>query len=157
MVQRKQSGERVLRFTAEEVQRAVCWLQARRYQGAGQNLRAAIESTVRSVKHPFAERGRGEHRSTNEQAREMCPYAPSPPHSQPRLRKMITRTMRAIRTAVPPKAKIGYDVKAISISHSKFRFHILIQTTSGFSQIAVNEVRWPALLSTIGPEWMVRL
>jgi hypothetical protein len=54
VVARKRSGESVLRFTAEELRRAERRCQARRYQGAGRNLRAAIESTVRSVKHPFA-------------------------------------------------------------------------------------------------------
>lgn len=54
VVARKRSGEFVLRFTAEDLRRAGRRCQARRYQGAGRNLRAAIESTVRSVKHPFA-------------------------------------------------------------------------------------------------------
>jgi len=53
VVERKRSGEFVLGFTAEDRRRAERRCQARRCRGAGRNLRAAIESTVRSVKHPF--------------------------------------------------------------------------------------------------------
>jgi len=42
-----------LRFTLSEVQMAQRRRRSREYQKEGRNLRAAVESTVRSVKHPF--------------------------------------------------------------------------------------------------------
>lgn len=42
-----------LRFTLSEVQMAQRRRRSREYQKKGPNLRAAVESTVRSVKHPF--------------------------------------------------------------------------------------------------------
>ena len=54
VVQRKRSGAWVLRFTTEELQRAERRRRSRQYREGGRNLRAAVESTVRSVKHPFA-------------------------------------------------------------------------------------------------------
>lgn len=42
-----------LRFTLSEVQVAQRRRRSREYQKEGRNLRAAVESTVRSVKHPF--------------------------------------------------------------------------------------------------------
>jgi len=42
-----------LRFTLSEVQMAQRRRRSREYQKKGRNLRAAVESTVRSVKHPF--------------------------------------------------------------------------------------------------------
>jgi hypothetical protein len=54
VVQRKRSGEWVLRFTSEALQRAERRRRSRQHREGGRNLRAAVESTVRSVKHPFA-------------------------------------------------------------------------------------------------------
>ncbi|MGB9872762.1 MAG: transposase [Anaerolineae bacterium] len=42
-----------LRFTQAEAQRAERRRRSQREQEEGRNLRAAVESTVRSVKHPF--------------------------------------------------------------------------------------------------------
>ena len=42
-----------LRFTLSEVRMAQRRRRSREYQKEGRNLRAAVESTVRSVKHPF--------------------------------------------------------------------------------------------------------
>jgi hypothetical protein len=55
VVQRKRSGEWVLRFTSEALQRAERRRRSRQHREGGRNLRAAVESTVRSVKHPFAD------------------------------------------------------------------------------------------------------
>lgn len=49
----KRDARHHLRFTKEEVYRAQRRRNSREYQKAGHNLRAAVESTVRSVKHPF--------------------------------------------------------------------------------------------------------
>jgi len=54
VVQRKRLGEWVLRFTTEALQRAERRRRSRQHREGGRNLRAAVESTVRSVKHPFA-------------------------------------------------------------------------------------------------------
>lgn len=53
VLQQKSSGAYVLRFTPEEWRRAERRRRAAQHQQTGQNLRAAVESTVRSVKHPF--------------------------------------------------------------------------------------------------------
>jgi len=42
-----------LSFTPEDWQRARRWRQSRAQRTEGRNLRAAVESTVRSVTHPF--------------------------------------------------------------------------------------------------------
>ena len=47
-------GAWVLRFRTEALQRAERRRRSRQHQERGRNLRAAVESTVRSVKHPFA-------------------------------------------------------------------------------------------------------
>jgi len=54
VVQGKRLGAWVLRFRTEALQRAERRRRSRRHQESGRNLRAAVESTVRSVKHPFA-------------------------------------------------------------------------------------------------------
>jgi hypothetical protein len=54
VVARKQVGAWVLRFTSEALQRAERRRRSRQHREEGRNLRAAIESTVRSVKHLFA-------------------------------------------------------------------------------------------------------
>jgi len=54
VAQRKRSGTWVLRFTTEALQRAERRRRSRQHRESGRNLRAAVESTVRGVKHPFA-------------------------------------------------------------------------------------------------------
>jgi hypothetical protein len=52
---RKRSGEGVLHFTSEALRRAERRRCSRQHREAGRNLRAAVESTVRSVKYAFAD------------------------------------------------------------------------------------------------------
>ncbi len=54
VLQRKRSGTWGMRFTLAELQRAERRRRSRQHQESARNLRAAVESTVRSVKHPFA-------------------------------------------------------------------------------------------------------
>lgn len=49
----KRDERHLLRFTLPEVQMAQRRRRSRECQKEGRNLRAAVESTVRSVKHPF--------------------------------------------------------------------------------------------------------
>ena len=51
---RKRRAGRVLRFTWQELRRAERRRRARAHRETGQNRRAAVEATVRSIKHPFA-------------------------------------------------------------------------------------------------------
>jgi len=50
----KRTAGRVLRFTWQELRRAERRRRAREHRETGHNRRAAVEATVRSVKHPFA-------------------------------------------------------------------------------------------------------
>jgi hypothetical protein len=50
----KRDPRRHLRFTQAEIQAAVRRRRSQEQQKEGRNLRAAVEATVRSVKHPFA-------------------------------------------------------------------------------------------------------
>ena len=50
----KRTAGRVLRFTWQELRRAERRRRAREHRETGRNRRAAVEATVRSVKHPFA-------------------------------------------------------------------------------------------------------
>jgi hypothetical protein len=49
----KRTPERVLRFSQHEVDLALRRQRSTQARASGQNLRAAVEATVRSVKHPF--------------------------------------------------------------------------------------------------------
>ena len=49
----KRTLERVLRFSQQEIDLALRRQRSARARVSGQNLRAAVEATVRSVKHPF--------------------------------------------------------------------------------------------------------
>ena len=49
----KRTSERVLRFSQQEVDLALRRQRSADARASGQNLRAAVEATVRSVKHPF--------------------------------------------------------------------------------------------------------
>ena len=49
----KRTSERVLRFSQREVDLALRRQRSADARASGQNLRAAVEATVRSVKHPF--------------------------------------------------------------------------------------------------------
>ena len=49
----KRTPERVLRFSQHEVDLALRRQRSTQAHASGQNLRAAVEATVRSVKHPF--------------------------------------------------------------------------------------------------------
>ena len=49
----KRTSERVLRFPQQEVDLALRRQRSADARASGQNLRAAVEATVRSVKHPF--------------------------------------------------------------------------------------------------------
>jgi hypothetical protein len=49
----KQTPERMLRFSQREVNLALRRQRSADARASGQNLRAAVEATVRSVKHPF--------------------------------------------------------------------------------------------------------
>ena len=49
----KRTPERVLRFSQQEVDLALRRQRSTDARASGQNLRAAVEATVRSVKHPF--------------------------------------------------------------------------------------------------------
>lgn len=51
--QLKRKSERVLRFSQREVDLALRRKRSREARRGGKNLRAAVEATVRSVKHPF--------------------------------------------------------------------------------------------------------
>ncbi len=51
---RQRRTGRVLRFTWQELRRAERRRRARGQRETGRNLRAAVEATVRSLKHPFA-------------------------------------------------------------------------------------------------------
>lgn len=50
----KRTPEHVLRFSQQEVDLALRRQRSAEAQASGQNLRPAVEATVRSVKHPFA-------------------------------------------------------------------------------------------------------
>jgi len=50
----KRTAGRVLRFTWQELRRAARRRRAREHRETGRNRRAAVEATVRSIKHPFA-------------------------------------------------------------------------------------------------------
>jgi len=49
----KRTAERVLRFSQQEVELALRRQRSAEARASGQNLRSAIEATVRSIKHPF--------------------------------------------------------------------------------------------------------
>ncbi|MCP4716541.1 MAG: hypothetical protein GY868_15580, partial [Deltaproteobacteria bacterium] len=49
----KHKPERVLGFSQHDVDLALRRLRSKQARASGQNLRAAVEATVRSVKHPF--------------------------------------------------------------------------------------------------------
>ncbi|MCJ7737435.1 MAG: transposase [Anaerolineae bacterium] len=49
----KRTSERVLRFSQQEVDLALRRQRSADARASGQNLRAAVEATVRSIKHPF--------------------------------------------------------------------------------------------------------
>ena len=49
----KRTPERVLRFSQQDVEVALRRQRAADARASGQNLRAAVEATVRSIKHPF--------------------------------------------------------------------------------------------------------
>jgi hypothetical protein len=49
----KRTAERVLRFSQQEVDLALRRQRSADARTSGQNLRAAVEATVRSIKHPF--------------------------------------------------------------------------------------------------------
>jgi len=49
----KQTPERVLRFSQQEVDLALRRQRSAEARASGQNLRSAVEATVRSIKHPF--------------------------------------------------------------------------------------------------------
>ena len=49
----KQTPERVLRFSQQEVNLALRRQRSAEARASGQNLRSAVEATVRSIKHPF--------------------------------------------------------------------------------------------------------
>lgn len=51
----KQTPERVLRFSQQEVDLALRRQRSADARASGQNLRTAVEATVRSVKHPFGD------------------------------------------------------------------------------------------------------
>ncbi|MDQ7028289.1 MAG: transposase [Ardenticatenia bacterium] len=51
---RQRKGGQVLRFTWQDLRRTERHRQARAQRETGRNLRAAVEATVRSLKHPFA-------------------------------------------------------------------------------------------------------
>jgi len=54
VAKKKRLGTRALRFKREDLQRAERRRRLRQHQEEGRNLRAAVESTIRSIKHGFA-------------------------------------------------------------------------------------------------------
>lgn len=53
VLERKRLGSMRLQFTTEELRRAQRFRQSRLHQAEGRNLRAAVEASIRSLKHPF--------------------------------------------------------------------------------------------------------